>query len=77
MPDKKNRTDSQTKRILAHLQKGKSINPIYALGKFGCFRLGARIYDLKKKGYSIATTLIKDGDKVYASYKLTDKNLVQ
>lgn len=37
---------SQTKQILAWLREGNSINPLQALGLFGCFRLGARIADI-------------------------------
>ena len=39
---------SQTRRILAYLRQGNRINPIRALGLFGCFRLGARITDIEK-----------------------------
>lgn len=49
--------DSQTAMILNHLQKGATINPIEALDKYGCFRLGAVIYNLKKEGYEISSTL--------------------
>ncbi|OTP93786.1 helix-turn-helix domain-containing protein [Gilliamella apicola] len=45
---KTNKTLSQCERILIHLQSGKTINPLQALKLYGCFRLGARIYDLKK-----------------------------
>lgn len=50
-------TNEQTRthkaQILAYLQSGKSITPIDALQLFGCFRLGARIYDLRKSGVEI------------------------
>lgn len=63
--------ESQTKRILAYLQKGSGITPLYALRMFGCLRLGARIYDLKKAGHSIATEIVDVGDgKRVARYKL-------
>lgn len=38
---------SQSKLILAYLMTGETLTPIEALNMFGCFRLGARIYDLK------------------------------
>lgn len=47
------KTQSQCEKILIHLQAGKSINPIQALNLYGCFRLGARIYDLKKLGLKL------------------------
>lgn len=63
-------TESQNAKILKHLEKGKTINPILALNKFGCFRLGARIYDLKRKGNSIEMEMVEHNGKRFASYKL-------
>ena len=42
---------SQEKQILKYMQSGNSITPMDALNRFGCFRLGARIYNLKNSGY--------------------------
>ncbi|HMR88764.1 MAG TPA: helix-turn-helix domain-containing protein [Saprospiraceae bacterium] len=61
---------SQTKSIEKHLREGKTITPIEALSLYGCFRLGARIFDLKDQGLDIATQMIKDGRKRYAQYSL-------
>lgn len=68
---------SQTKRILDYLQDGGSLSPLEALRMFGCGRLGARIYDLKKQGYSFVTTAEvqrgADGEyKCYARYRLAE-----
>lgn len=52
-------TESQCTKILAYLQTGKSITGMEALKKFDCFRLGARIYDLKDRGYAIESELIQ------------------
>lgn len=41
---------TQTDRILRHLREHGSITPLEALREFGCMRLGARIYDLKRAG---------------------------
>lgn len=38
---------NQKELILNHLRKHKTITPLEALRKYGCFRLGARIYELK------------------------------
>jgi hypothetical protein len=66
---KSNQMKSQNERILQHLKKGKKITPLDALEKFGCFRLAARISDLRKDGHLISTeNLTKDG-KTFASYK--------
>jgi uncharacterized protein YjhX (UPF0386 family) len=60
---------SQNERILQHLKRGGKITPLDALEKFGCFRLAARISDLRKDGHLISTeNLTKDG-KTFASYK--------
>jgi len=66
---KTNQMKSQNERILQHLKKGRKITPLDALEKFGCFRLAARISDLRKDGHVISTeNLTKDG-KTFASYK--------
>lgn len=62
-------TLSQKEAILKHLIKGKKITPIDALNKFGCFRLSARIADLRNEGFKIKTE-IKKGKKNYAVYSL-------
>ncbi len=46
-------TESQNQKILAALKNGRKLTPIDALNDFGCFRLGGRIYDLKKDGVPI------------------------
>jgi hypothetical protein len=61
---------TQTQKILKHLQQGKTISPIEALQLFGCFRLGARILDLRQAGYNIITTIKSQGKKHFAEYSL-------
>lgn len=63
---------SQTDMILAYLRTGESITPIEALDLFGCFRLGARIADIKARGYLIHTEMVKDlsTGKRYARYSM-------
>lgn len=46
---------SQKGFILAHLKQFGSIEPLTALREYGCYRLGARISDLRKEGYNITT----------------------
>ena len=48
---------TQWEKILRYLEDFGSITPLDALREFGCMRLGARIYDLKRKGYDITRTL--------------------
>lgn len=61
---------SQNEMILAWLKQGRSITPLDALNEFGCFRLGARIGDLRKRGYNIGTQRVARNGKHYASYTL-------
>jgi len=61
---------SQTDQILNYLFEGKVITSIEALNKFGCFRLAARIADLRKCGHLIFTDSITKNGKTFASYKL-------
>ena len=51
---------TQNQMIAAHLNDGHTITPIDALNMFGCFRLGARIADLKKMGMDIKTRIVHD-----------------
>ena len=48
-------TKSHCQLILEWLQSGKSITALEALFEFGCFRLGARIKDLRSRGHHIIT----------------------
>lgn len=63
-------SETQCKKILAHLKTGRSITPLEALYKFGCLRLGARIYDLKQAGHTILSERIQDDHtgKTFAQY---------
>jgi hypothetical protein len=63
-------TDSQNRRILAALQEGRAITPQLALRRFDCFRLAARIYELRKAGHHIITHWEKSPDKRWARYVL-------
>ena len=62
---------SQNKQIADYLNKGKKLTPIDALNKFGCFRLAARIADLRNEGMSIVTNTIKlKNKKQFAQYSI-------
>ena len=69
--------ESQNKKIRKHLESGSKLTPIDALYQFGCFRLGARIYDLKREGMLIESEMIEvtspavhSGKKHVAQYKV-------
>lgn len=49
---------TQTAAILAWLRSGNSITALDALNLFGCFRLAARIADLKAEGHVIESELV-------------------
>ena len=59
---------SQNQLILEHLKLNKEITPLEALKLYGCFRLGARIAELREEGYYIRTSIPK-GER-YAVYTL-------
>jgi hypothetical protein len=60
---------NQRERILAHLRRAP-IDPLTALRKYGCFRLGARIWDLKQAGYDIRSRIVSERGKKFARYLL-------
>lgn len=62
---------SQKKLIKNHLKKYGQITPLEALQKYGCFRLGARIYELRKEGERIETKTATG--KCYAIYSLMNE----
>ena len=64
---------SQNKQILSYLVKGKKLTPLDALNKFDCFRLSARILDLRQQGHNIITENISKGGKTFAQYSLEAK----
>jgi len=64
----------QALAILNHLQSGKSITPLESLELFGCFRLGARIWDLRHMGHRITKEMIPVGNgKRVACYSLEQR----
>ena len=60
---------SQEARILNHLSSGKSVTALSALEKWGCFRLAARIYDLRK-AVQIESVRRQRGSKAWVEYRL-------
>lgn len=68
-------TKSQTGAILKWLQRGRKLTPLDALERFNCFRLGARINDLRNEGYHIATNIIESEGKRFAQYSLNNPTM--
>ena len=50
---KENEMKSQAQEILDYLKQGNSITQSYAAHHFRCWRLAARIYDLRQQGVNI------------------------
>ena len=65
-PSKKTQCD----QIRRHLESGMSITPLDAIHAYGSFRLGARIYDLKREGMPIKTQIVENNGKRFAKYFL-------
>ena len=63
---------SQKLDILEMLKRGP-VTPIYALTHLGCFRLAARVNELRNDGYPIVTNTMRQGDKEFASYELEQR----
>jgi len=61
---------TQNKLIINHLQQGKTLTSLEALKLFGCFRLSARIAELKNQGFDIVSNNIKENGKTFAEYSL-------
>jgi len=61
---------TQTQAIQKHLEDGNSITALEALNLFGCFRLAARISDIKSLGLKIVTNTVKANGKSFASYQV-------
>lgn len=65
LPKQQSRPTQET-RILEYLKSGKTLTQLQALPMFGCLRLGARVYNLVRKGYPIRSEMIttRTGKKV-------------
>lgn len=59
---------NQTEMILDYIQKNGSITPLEALTEIGCFRLGARIWELRAMGIPVEMEMVEQNGKRYAKY---------
>ena len=69
---------TQYDRVLDHLARHKKLSQKQAINLYGCYRLSAVIYLLRKDGYNISTSYKSGknrfGDTVsWAEYKLETK----
>ena len=62
--------ETQCKKILDYMHEHDGITPLEALDCCGCFRLSARIKDLRDRGYIIRTEAVRKNGKAFARYVL-------
>ena len=55
------RRPTQAGRILAHLRAGHRLTALEALERFGCFRLAARVHELRREGWAIEERMVETG----------------
>jgi len=71
-PAETHKRPTQAGRILRFLQEGHRLTPLDALELFGCFRLAARVYELRREGWAIAERTVETASgKRIAEYSLT------
>ena len=61
---------TQTQQILKYLKTGNKITGMDALQLFGCFRLAARVQELRDVGHDVKSQLIRINGKRIAEYWL-------
>ncbi len=61
---------SQTEMIRLALLAGTELTGLDALNRFGCFRLAARIDELREEGLPIETVIERQGGKRFARYRI-------
>lgn len=55
---------TQKELILAHLREYGFIEPLTALREYGCYRLGAVIFNLRHEGVNITTEHIQSRSRI-------------
>jgi len=66
----KHSNKSQSFKIHKFMLKGKGITPLQALNQFGCFRLAARIHELRSMGIDVIKTNVVKNNKQFAQYSI-------
>lgn len=66
---------SQNQTVLDHLLAGKTLTPAKARQVYQIERLAARVFDLKKAGHNIITTVREDErGREYAEYRIQTRD---
>jgi hypothetical protein len=70
-PAETHKRPTQANRILRYLKEGNRITALDALESFGCFRLAARIHELRREGWAIEERTVETANgKRIAEYSL-------
>jgi hypothetical protein len=66
---------SQCDLILTRLKRGEGLTAVEASIDYNCWRLAARISELRGRGHNISTRMVDNGNGVrYARYWLAQKS---
>ncbi len=68
---------TQCERILRHLQDYGSITQAEAVTEYGCYRLGARIWDLKAQGIPIRSERVTGKNRYDKSVSFSRYSIVK
>jgi len=70
-PAETHKRPTQANRILRYLQAGHRLTPLDALELFGCFRLAARVHELRREGWQIVERTVETASgKRIAEYSM-------
>ncbi len=70
-PAETHKRPTQAGRILAYLREGHRITALEALELFQCFRLAARVHELRREGWNIIERTVETASgKRIAEYSL-------
>ena len=61
---------TQTEWVRLQLIAGRALTPMDALKEAGCFRLAARVDELRNMGMRITATLVQRHSKRFSEYRL-------
>lgn len=64
--------ESQDEKILRYLQNHDGISQKIAIEQFQCYRLSARIYNLRKRGHVIRSEIRSSKNSTFAFYSLVE-----
>ena len=59
----RHKNPTQADQILSALKAGQSLTPLEARQAYGCDRLGARIFTLRRAGHDIRSHRVKVGNR--------------